>query len=316
MQIAKCKLPIEETSYRIKWLARRLNCANNRMGNLQLSICNLQFAILIALFPFIILFLSGASASSNAEDLLYAGNVAFAREDYETALALYRQAEGRVSDPGLLSFNEGAALYRLGRYRDAEIHYWLSRQDAAGARLARVLYDLGNAVFQQAEKRDAPLLQRAIGFYEECLRQAEADAELLESARHNLAFAQALLKQAKARKDNRPDESNPGRNPQGDSKPDAQPSLAGAQSGMEENAGPGSHEAEGSGNANQADAKNPRYQGGIGNLPPVPDRDQLVPLTAHDASAYLEKAAERILKERRTFYGKSVHRPSQNIKDW
>jgi hypothetical protein len=51
-------------------------------------------------------------------------------------------------------------------------------------------------------------------------------------------------------------------------------------------------------------------------LPPVPDTDQLAPLSSVDTGAYLRKAAERILNEQRAYHGKSVSRPSQNLKDW
>lgn len=276
----------------------------------------LQFAILFLLSVTVILTLLGAGPTTDAADLFRQGNAAFDRGDYETALSLYRRAEGKIADPGWLAFNEGAALYRLGRYREAEVHYWLSRQDAAGPRLPRVLYDLGNAVFQQAGTRDAALLQRAIGFYEECLSQTEAEPEVLDNARHNLELARALLKNAKARKDDHPSESNPGKRPAEDLQPPKQSNLAGDDSGLDNDAGTGQRPAEGSEHESRGDSKNPKHQPGVGNLPPVPDSDQPVPLNSEDTSAYLKKASERILKERRGHYGKSASRPSQNIKDW
>jgi Ca-activated chloride channel family protein len=262
------------------------------------------------------IFLVAASPSSDADDLLERGNAAFAREEYETALGYYRQAEARIADPGLLAFNEAATLYKLGRYREAEIHYWLARQDAAGARLARVLYDLGNAVFQQAGRQDAPLLQRAVGFYEECLTHNDAEPELLANARFNLQLARERLKRARAAKENPGDESKPGRKPGEESTPETQPPPIGAEAGLENDSGAGQRVAVGSEKENRTDSQNTKRQGGIGNLPPVPDTDQLVPLTSMDTDAYLQKAAERILSEHRAFYGKSVSRPSQNLKDW
>ena len=122
-------------------------------GNARSSIFDPQSSISLLCFLFAVLVMA-ASPSSEAEKLLDRGNTAFVKGEYETALSYYRQAEGRITDPGLLAFNEGAALYKLGRYREAEIHYWLTRQEAMGERLARVLYDLGNAVFQQAGSRD------------------------------------------------------------------------------------------------------------------------------------------------------------------
>jgi hypothetical protein len=276
----------------------------------------LRFAILFLLFLNVFWLLLGAEPNSDAADLFRQGNIAFDRAEYETALTLYRRAEGRVDDPGWLAFNEGAALYRLGRFREAEIHYWLSRQDATGPRLARVLYDLGNTVFQQAGTRDVALLQRAISYYEECLSQPKADPELLDNARHNLDLARALLKNAKAKKDDHPKESNQGHRPAEDLQPPKQANLAGADSGSDADAGSGDRPSEGPEQENRGDSKNPKRQPGIGNLPPISDSDQPAPLSSEDTSAYLKKAAERILKERRSHYGKSNARPSRNIKDW
>jgi len=265
---------------------------------------------------FLAIFLVAASPSLDADDFLDRGNMAFAKGDYEAALVFYRQAEGRIADPGLLAFNEGAALYKMGRYREAEIHYWLARQDADGERLARVLYDLGNAVFQQAGSRDAPLLQRAVGFYEECLNHPDADAELLSNARFNLQLARERLKRAKAAKENPADESKSRRKPGEESTPETQPPAIGPEAGLENDNGAAQRTAEGSEKENQSNSRNARHRGDIGNLPPVPDTDQLTPLTSLDTEAYLQKAAERILSEHRAHYAKSASRPSQNVKDW
>jgi Ca-activated chloride channel family protein len=274
----------------------------------------LRSSVLVLIFVMGVL-LSAASPFSDAEDLLYRGNTTFARGDYETALGYYRQAEGQIADPGLLAFNEAAALYKLGRYREAEIHYWLARQDAAGERLARVLYDLGNAVFQQASNKDVPLLQRAIGFYQECLSHSDADPELVLNAQFNLQLARERLKKAKVEKENPSGESKPGTKPGDDSTPDTQP-PASAAAGLESDAGAGQRAVDGSENETKTNPQSAKHQGGIGNLPPVPDTDQLTPLTSFDTSAYLRKASERILSEQRAHYGKSAFRPSQNLKDW
>src|SRR5262249_38763613 len=79
------------------------------------------------------------SSSADAEEQVRQGNAAFDRGDYETAVALYQQAGTRISDPGLAAFNEGTALYRLGRYREAELRFRCCREDAEGARLAHLL---------------------------------------------------------------------------------------------------------------------------------------------------------------------------------
>src|SRR5262249_14680861 len=141
-------------------------------------------------------------------------NTAFARGDYGLAVDLYGHAEERTIDPGLVAFNEATALYQLGHYREAELHYLRCQEDAAGPRLARLLYNLGNCVLKQ--RRPSPLrLRQAIRHYEECLRQESTDAELAADARHNLEVARLLLQKARASQEGR----NPAEEEQGNSNP-------------------------------------------------------------------------------------------------
>jgi tetratricopeptide (TPR) repeat protein len=284
-----------------------------------LAICHSRFTVLPLVIAILGLFLLAAAPAADAVDLVRRGNAAFALEQYETAQELYEQAEIRATDPGLIAFNEGAALYRLGRYREAEIHYLLSRQDADGERLPRVFYNLGNTLLKESRDRDAKLIERAIRCYEECLRQASAPAELLENARHNLKLAKVLLERAKKTKNpDYPNEQNPNNWPPHteDAGNESQDPRIGSDLLDSRNGGrpgrpfqPGDHDSEG------ARSGQPR-EGGMGNLPPIPDEDKLVPLSSEDTSAYLKKAADRILEERRKYHLISVARPSQNIKDW
>jgi tetratricopeptide (TPR) repeat protein len=298
--------------------AGRINRTRSDESNrlLPFTSANLRSALFFLAFVFLLSFVFGAKPTSDAEECLRQGNVAFERNDFEAALSLYRQAEGRIADPGWLAFNEGAALYRLGRYRDAEIHYWLSRQDALGPRQARVLFDLGNAVFRQAGSKDAAMLQRAIGFYEECLNNPNTESDLADNARHNLALAREMLKRSKASSPIRPEEKNQVGKPAEDLNPEASPNRTRSTSESEEGAGSGRHPAEGLDQEDGSTSKKSTHRPGVGNLPPITDLDQLAPLNPRDTSAYLQQAADRILKERRSHYGKSVVRPSQNFKDW
>src|SRR5207244_13561333 len=99
-----------------------------------------------------------------------------------------------------------------------------------------------------------------------------------------------------------------------DSAPEDAAGAIGARTDLERDAGAGQRAIEGS--ENETKSQDAKRQGGIGNMPPVPDSDQLAPLTSFDTSAYLKKAAERILSEHRAHYAKSTSRPSQNLKDW
>jgi hypothetical protein len=55
---------------------------------------------------------------------------------------------------------------------------------------------------------------------------------------------------------------------------------------------------------------------GEGNLPPVPDRDELVAMAPEDAAAHLEQAAERVLRERREHQHVTARPPSGSMRDW
>jgi tetratricopeptide (TPR) repeat protein len=273
----------------------------------------LAFTVVVVSLP-----LLGGAPAFNAVDLVRQANAAFGDEQFERALELYEQAEVMATDPGLVSFNKAAALFRLGRYHEAETQYLLSRHDAEGERLPRVLYDLGNTLVKESRDRDAKLLNRAIAFYEDCLRQEIAPAELMENARHNLKLAKVLLKKAKnAKTPNHPNEQNPENRSQ-------RPEEAGngfgdPRIGSEfldpRNAGRGARQVR-PGDANESGVSGQSKEGGMGNLPPIPDQEKLVPLSPEDTAAYLKKTAERILDERRKFHLMSVPRSSQSIKDW
>ena len=84
------------------------------------------------------LFLVSAAPLADAEALVRQGNAAFAKGAYTSAVDAYTKAEEHIADPGLVAFNKGTALYRLGRYRDAELHFRRSMEDAVGRRRARV----------------------------------------------------------------------------------------------------------------------------------------------------------------------------------
>ena len=260
-----------------------------------------------------------AAPAEEADRFVRQGDAAFEQGDWQAALDAYRQAEERSVDPGLVAFNEAAALYRLGRYREAELHYLRCRDDAAGERRARVEYDLANAIVQQAQDRDAKRLEEAIASYEDCLRRAPAGSELAEAAGFNLRLARALLVQAKAAKD-RPKSDNPDnteanpppqdqaedRRPGGDFRPGSA-DRRGTARGMAQRIGNGSGEP--------ASTSQPPAPG-IGNLPVLPDTDQLVPLSAEDTVAYLDQVAARVLRERREHRQRSAAPPSPLVKDW
>lgn len=257
--------------------------------------------------------LISAAPASRALDLVRAGNEAFARGDFALAVDRYNQAEERITDPGLVAFNQAAALYRLGRYREAELYYLRCREDAIGERLTRLLYNLGTTVLLESRGSDARWLDRAIAYYEECLRQEPISLELLEDVQTNLKMARQLRLQAKEKppESPNPDSKQPEENDdaksrnQGGFEPERGSLDAKGQRRYGPNAMPGEKGPQGT----------EQQAPGTGNLPPIPDDEKLLPLPPADAEAYLKNAAQRILIERQKQLRNSI--PSaRNVLDW
>jgi tetratricopeptide (TPR) repeat protein len=264
--------------------------------------------------------LISAAPAEIAEKWLREGNSAFERGDYATAIEWYSLAEEPSADPGLVAFNKGAALYRLGRFREAELHYLRCREDATGERLARLFYDLANAVTQQASDHDAKRLQEAIGYYEECLHQDAASAELKEDARFNLELAKALLVRAKTSRDQPSSEDNDGGEGNPNLKDQAKERNRGRGNVQRGTPDPrsdvrGARDRSNRGAENHQTTSEPPLPG-VGNLPVLPDQDELAPLTPEDRSAYLEEVAAKILRERREHKQRSTGSASRALMDW
>ncbi len=274
------------------------------------------------------LLLVAAAAAPGPLELVRQGNTAFDRADYTAAVDLYGAAEDRIADPGLVAFNEATALYRLaglpenaGRraslYREAELHYRRCLEDATGPRRAAALYGLGNSLLLESAGRDPEPLQAAVHAYQECLGQDGLAPPMADDARHNLELAKLLWLQAKAAKkdqheddpdeDHRPPKPPPGR--EDDSQPGSAQQMAGTPS-------PSGDKARAEGQPGQEPIKTDEQSPGAGNLPPVPDKDELVPMPPEDAAAHLERATAEVLRERREHQHMTARAPSAGVKDW
>jgi Ca-activated chloride channel family protein len=262
--------------------------------------------------------LISAAPAKKAEDLVYQGNVAFERGDFAAAVDFYTRAESRVEDPGLVALNKAAALYRLGRFREAELYYQCCREDASGDRLVRVLYDLGNAIVQQAQDRDAKRLAEAIGYYEECLRRGGAASDLAEDMRFNLKLAQALLARARMAKD-QPTSDNPNSSESSNARDRTNDSRQGG------NVSPGAPDSRGRERAvadrsgdplRDPASSNQPPPPGVGNLPAIPDQDDLAPLSSQDTTAYLDQVAARVMRERKEHRQRLPSTGARTEKDW
>jgi tetratricopeptide (TPR) repeat protein len=250
----------------------------------------------------------------DAETWLRRGNAAFERGDYAEAIDDLTRAEDFSTDPGLVAGNKAAALYRLGQYREAELHYLRCLEDAVGERRVRTLFDLGNTLVQQSEGTDAAMLDRAIASYEACLQMPDVTPELRADAQHNLRLALALRRKAKDVK--KPPSTDPSKPP----KPEEEQRPPLAHRTRETAGGPDPHGTpQGTipgetGQDENAQGTSQR-QPGAGNLPPVPDSDELKPLAPEDARAHLRQATARIMTESHR-HKQRASRPTRNVLDW
>jgi tetratricopeptide (TPR) repeat protein len=268
---------------------------------------------LFSLFFFLFPWLLGAVSFGIAEDLLRRGNAAFGHADFAAAVEFYARAEESAIDPGLVAFNKATALYHLGRYREAEMHYRFAREDATDLRLARLLYDLGNCILQQAQERDARRLKEAMDLYEQCLQQEAADAGLIADAQHNLELARLLWVKAGGQNNSEPgNEDEQPRNGNDAGLRDDSPRTATLDARGKSQPLTGTQPDPGGTPASTDQAAPP----GKGNLPTLPDTEELAPLSAEDAAEHLKQAAARILHEHREHLRQRVPASSSNVKDW
>ena len=253
----------------------------------------------IRLLPWLLLLL-GAAWSAAPDDLVRQGNAALARQDYAGALRLLDQAEDRTTDPGLVAFNRGVALYQQGDFAQAESYFRLCLPDAVGPRKPAALYNLADCLVQQAGERDGRKLQEAIALYRQCLRQEDVDEALAAQAEHNLELAGLLWVRASAPRN---DDPHAGNSPKDD--PTHPPSPGSDDPQNEFSSEDGAHQAGNPRRLSPRDkgrtptATSEEYSPGQGPRDVVPDREDLVPMSAEEAAQHLQQAIERVLQERR-----------------
>jgi Ca-activated chloride channel family protein len=265
---------------------------------------------------FLAVVLISAAPASDSINLVRHGNAAFERGDYPAAVRFYEQAEPLITDPGLVAQNLAAALFRLERYRDAELHYRYCLSDATGPRRARALYDLATCLVQEEQGRNRQLLTEAIGLYQQCLREPEIEESLATDARHNLELAKLLRLQApppkKDREGDDPQKSEPKNS--SDEPPPTAPEQPNPTAGQPElNKGQPQHTSPAPGDQ---PIPTDQRQAGRGNLPPVPDQDKLVPMSPEDAALHLQRATQRILREHRSYQLSSSAGAGRSVKPW
>lgn len=258
------------------------------------------------------------------DDLVRAGNEAFARGDLEAAEALYQQAEERAPDPGLVAFNKGTVLYRRGDVRRAELCFRRALGDAAipPDRRARALYNLGDCLVRQAGDTDTKRLQAAIDCFELVVRET-ADDGLRADAGHNLEVAKLLWAKARARRppgerDPDWDEPRPPKDPPPDptKPPDSTgPDRAGDNGPKSADGGPKLEPGKGP-DAGAGPKEGMKPVPGAGNLPVLLDTGEDLNLAPEDARTRLKYEAGRIRRERQKLREEAAQGEGPRANDW
>lgn len=132
------------------------------------------------------------------------GNAHLAAGAYAKALAAFDKAREVLPDSAEAAYDRGIALFRLGRFDEAETAFQDALASAKPALEAAAKYNLGRSAHQAAIQREKDLkaaindLTRAVGFYKDALqlRPGDADArENLAKAERTRAYIKKLLEQ-------------------------------------------------------------------------------------------------------------------------
>jgi tetratricopeptide (TPR) repeat protein len=264
------------------------------------------------------LLLVGAAPDGLTDDLVRQGNAAYARKDYAAAVEFYERAEERVVDPGLIAFNKGAALYRLGRYREAELSFRRCLEDGEvpGPRRLHALYDLGTSLLQLDDGKDLPGLEVAVKCLRLCRREA-TDSDLRERAGHNLELARLLLARAAAdpansspRPKSEDEDHKGGKQEEPQQGETGDPTLEKGSAARK-----GGAQLQDPTKGEQKALETKEALAGKGNLKPLADSEELDRLDPQDIAAHLERAGKRIRGDQREQRRSGV-RTLPNVKDW
>jgi tetratricopeptide (TPR) repeat protein len=239
-----------------------------------------------------------------AEDWERRGNEAVADARFDDAVKCYALAEESSNEPGRVAFNQGVALFNLGKFRDAERLFRCAMESESPAeRRVRALFNLGTSLLHASDGRDARRLAEAADYFARCLKSPDVDAALAADARHNLELAKLLWRRIRG------NESPPLESEQNSANDDANPNTKlpetrhdGASADRTGAGGPGNErlvqaplQDEGPKPTPTNDAPPP----GAGRHTPIPEEDQLKPLPPQEARELLRQAGERIQRERR-----------------
>jgi tetratricopeptide (TPR) repeat protein len=268
-------------------------------------------------FLFVTMFMVSAAPPPDAMTFVRLGNEAYDRGEDEAALKFFEQAEDTTDDPGLVSFNKAAVLYRLERYGDAAQHYQRCLDDGTipANRKARAYFQLGNAYVRQAKGSQRGPLEKAIDAYRLCLLMKETDGDLRTDARHNLELARLLWLKALPQPEDFAQEHPPFPNIGKIKEPEVKKDIAAAKQGHQVEANSAESGSEESNDTAHGAAAQKSKKSQTGPITVLPDTSTLVPLSPEETEALLANISQRLLQDQRHYRRHAVTVPD-HIKDW
>ena len=144
---------------------------------------SMQKIIYIILFSLVV---GGAQAQEQPErSLIRKGNRAFEKENYESSLERYEEAQKVAPTSFEAGYNMSNALYKMERYEKAGENLKKIIQDTlqVDSVRAHAHYNLGNTEFQQEK------YQEALESYKQSMRLNPSDME----AKYNYAYTKKLI---------------------------------------------------------------------------------------------------------------------------
>lgn len=169
--------------------------------------------------------------SGSGAELVKEGNKLLAEGKYEDALAAYDKAAGELPDSPVVAYNQGLALYRLGRFDKAERVMQDALKSGNPELEAKTKYNLGRCAHESAITKKDDLkgavndVSRAVRFYQDALQLAPDDADArknLDQAERLRAFLEKKLEEQKQQPPCSQPSSQPSSQP--DQQPTSQPS--------------------------------------------------------------------------------------------
>lgn len=116
--------------------------------------------------------------AKSTRNLIKEGNKLYSKKQYDEALQKYNEAEEKVLNRDILSFNKGTAYYKKGDYKEA-IEYFTKALTTEDASLeARANYNIGNSKYRLGKLKETTELEEAVKLYREALAYYKRAIEL------------------------------------------------------------------------------------------------------------------------------------------